>query len=337
MKKTQATIKDLARELNISVSTVSRALHDRPDISEKTKKAVRELAEKLDYQPNQIAQGLRQKRSYVIGVVVPEIVHHFFSTIISGIEDIAYERGFHVMVCQSKESFEREKEEIETLMSTRVDGIIVSVSKSTTDFDHFRKIQKRGIPLIFFDRICHEIKAPGVVCQDYEGAYEATEHFIKHGRKRVAHLRGPEGLVISTQRLNGYLDALTRNKVKVNKQLIVPAGDIDSGYEQTKKLLELPERPDGIFAVNDNAAAGALMAINEKGLEAPKDISVVGFNNDPVITKLTKPTLSSIHQPGFEMGQEAARMFFDVLDEKNQDGPKIKVLPTQLIERGSTL
>ncbi|MCG8475812.1 MAG: LacI family transcriptional regulator [Cytophagales bacterium] len=337
MSKGQATIKDIAKALRISVSTVSRALHDHPDISEKTKKAVREEARRLDYQPNLIAQGLRQQKSHLIGLIVPEIVHHFFSTTLSGVEDFANSQGYHVMVCQSNESYEREKTNVKALLSSRVDGIIVSVSKETTDFSHFKHIQKRGIPLVFMDRICNEVKAPSVVCQDYEGAYMAAEHFISHGRRRIAHLRGPKSLLISKQRLNGYLDVLSKHRIPKKDEYIVFASDFESGYRETLRLLDLHEKPDAIFAVNDITAAGSLRALQEKGFRVPEDISVIGFGDDPVITKLTVPKLSSIYQPGYEMGKMSAQMLLKNIGVQEPFPHEIRVLKTELKLRETTL
>jgi len=200
MLKNQITIKDIAAELGISPSTVSRALKDHPDISEATKKAVKELAEKWDYQPNSIALSLRSQKSNIIGVIVPQLVHHFFSTIISGIEDVAYKAGYNVMICQSNERYEREVADINALVSSRAEGLLVSFSKETEKFDHLTKLQKKGIPLVFFDRISEDMDTHSVIVDDFGGSFKATEHLLGIGCQRIAHLAGPDNLLISQKK-----------------------------------------------------------------------------------------------------------------------------------------
>ena len=336
MKTRQVTIKDIAKQLDISPATVSRALKDHPDISKSTKKAVVELANSLNYQPNSIALSLRSQKTNTIGVIVPEIIHFFFSSAISGIEAIAYKAGYNVIICQSNESYEREVANVNTLLKNRVDGILISISKNTQDFAHLKKVVNMGIPLIFFDRVCDEISAHKVTVRDEKGAYEAVNHLIQQGHKKIAHLAGPESLKISKLRKNGYLNALIDNGIIPNNEFILVADNKEDGYESTRKLLKLSERPDAIFTVNDNVAIGAIQAIKEAKLSIPKDVAIIGFSDDQKITSLVEPHLSSIAQPAFQIGQTAGELFLKQITNPNSHNFDEVVLDTELIIRGST-
>lgn len=344
MKYTQITIKDIARELGISPSTVSRALKDHPDISPKTKKVVNELAERLNYQPNIVALSLRQSKTNTIGVIIPEIVHFFFSTIISGIEDVAYSAGYNVILAQSNESEAREMSDLKALFNSRVDGLLMSVSRETSNYDHIEAILAKGMPIVFFDRVYNNPKLSKVIVDDFAGAKEATLHLIKQGCKRIAHLEGPPNLDISKQRMEGYKEALEENGILFNKDLVVtcPSGTIEEGKKATEKLISLKKRPDAIFATNDPAAMGSMQAIKEKNLNIPKDIALVGFSNW-FFSALMDPPLSSVDQPGFEMGQEAAKLLIRQIEKKDKDkedieiAPETKILKTRLIVRKSSI
>lgn len=343
MKYNQVTIKDIARELGISPSTVSRALKDHPDISPETKKAVNELAEKLNYQPNVVALSLRQSKTNTIGVVIPEIVHFFFSTVISGIEDVAYKAGYNVILTQSNESFQRETTDIKALFNSRVDGMLISLSRETTNFDHIESMMAKGVSIVFFDRVYDNKNTSKVIVDDFSGAKEATLHLIAQGCKRIAHLEGPPNLGITKQRLEGYMEALKESNMPVDRNLIVscPQGTIEQGREATEKLLAMTPMPDAIFSTNDPAAMGAMQAIKAKGLKIPNDIAVMGFSNW-LFCSLMDPPLSSVDQPGFEMGQEAAKLLIRQIEmrSKQQDidpQPETKELKTRLIVRESSL
>jgi len=236
--KGQVTIKDIARELGISPSTVSKALKGHPDISDSTKKAVRDLVEKWNYKPDPIALSLKRGSGKTIGVIVPEIVHYFFSTVISGIEDLAYESDYQVMFCQSNESYEREVKAIETLLANRVDGILVSMSKVTRNFDHFRKIAESGIPLVFFDRICEDLETDRVIVDDEKGAYEATSHLIETGCKNLIHLSGPQNLLIGKNRRNGFIRALRDHNQTVDESNIIRCDTEDYAMNIVPGLLD---------------------------------------------------------------------------------------------------
>jgi LacI family transcriptional regulator len=342
MKFNQVTIKDIARELGISPSTVSRALKDHPDISAETKKAVNELADRLNYQPNIVALSLRQKKTNTIGVVIPEIVNTFFSTVISGIEDVAYEAGYNVILAQSNESYQREVTDMKALFNSRVDGMLLSLSRETTNFDHIESIISKGVPIVLYDRFYANPNMSKVVVDDYVGAKEAVLHLIEQGCKRIAHLEGAPNLIISKDRLRGYQDALSESNLEIRETytIVCPNNSFEEGQRASQKLLALPHPPDAIFASNDPMAMGAILAIKEKGLSIPDDVAVVGFSNY-FFAQITDPSLTSVDQPGFEMGQEAARLLIRQIEAKDKDledlAPETKVLKTKLIVRNSSL
>ncbi|HZL12146.1 MAG TPA: LacI family DNA-binding transcriptional regulator [Prolixibacteraceae bacterium] len=337
MRSNQITIKDIARILGISPSTVSRALKDHPDINVDTKKAVNELAGKLKYRPNAVALSLKNSRSNTIGVIIPELVHFFFSSVISGIDDVASQKGFTVIICQSNESYEREVANARTLLSHRVDGILVSISKETHSFDHLLDLQEGGIPLVFFDRVAPEINADQVIIDDMEAAYKATHHLIKTGRKRIAHFAGPQNLVIGRNRLQGYLNALTEAGLPVDNRLIVEADNYERARNAVNEMLDAGIVPDGIFAANDLTAIGAMQTIQKKGFRIPDDISIVGFS-DGRLSGITDPHLSSVDQHGYEMGTIAAEILFRrIMSNEEVYVPEVKILTGDLIVRGSSV
>ncbi len=336
MRSNQITIKDIARILGISPSTVSRALKDHPDINSDTKKAVNELANKLKYQPNAVALSLKNSRSNTIGIIIPEIVHYFFSSVISGIEDIASQRGYTVIICQSNESFDREVANAKTLLSHRVDGILISISKQTNTFTHFQNLQEGGIPLVFFDRIAPGINADQVIIDDIEASYDATRHLIENGCKRIAHFAGPQSLLIGRNRLQGYINALTEAGLPVDNRLIIQADTFEKARNTVGQMLDSGTIPDGIFAVNDMTAIGAMQTIQKRGLKIPEDVSIVGFS-DGYLSGVTDPHLSSVDQHGYEMGTMAAEMLFKrILSDETEYIPEIKILKANLIVRGSS-
>lgn len=339
MKSSQVTIKDLARELGISPSTVSRALKDHPDISPDTKKAVNALAEKLNYQPNIIALSLRQSKTNTIGVIVPEIVHFFFSTIISGIEDVAYKNGYNVIISQSNESYEREKSDLKALFNSRVDGLLISVSRETQDFDHFKSVFERGMPMVFFDRAVDALETSKVIVDDEDGAYQATTHLIEQGCKKIIHLAGPEHLDISKKRTDGYIKALGDHNLMASSDMIITCneGSIEAAKEIILNLLKKKNRPDGIFTSNDLTALGAMQAAKEMKIKIPDELAIIGFSNWQVAS-FTEPSLSSVDQPGYEMGKQAAELLLREVDSKEDKfvEPQVKMLPTKLIIRESS-
>lgn len=336
MKSGQVTLKDIAKELNISCSTVSRALKDFPGISPTTKKSVVDLANKYNYRPNAIALSLRNQKTNIIGVVIPETVHFFFSTVISGIEDEAMSEGYNVMICQSRESYEREADCIDTLMGARVDGLLVSISRETSDLEHLQKVVNEGKPLVFFDRLVEGMNASSVVVDDYQGAYDATKHLIDQGCKNIVHLEGPDNLIISRKRKEGYISALEDHEMPINEDLIIECRD-GSDAEAAKlfrSLLDTGITVDGVFANNDMAALGAMTATRQSGLKIPEDIAIIGFSNWQFSSLIE---LSSVEQHGYEMGREAVRLIFsEIANEDESAKSKIRILDTEVIVRDSS-
>ncbi len=329
------TIKDIARQLNISISTVSRALRGATDVNAETKKAVKALAEELKYQPNQLALSLRKQQTHTIGVIVPNL-DYVLATMVKGIDEVALEAGYTVMVCQSNESFGREIVNTRRLLDSLVDGFIISVSSETKIFDHFKKIQEKEIPMVVFDRVTTDLKAPGVRLDNEEGGFIATEHLIEQGYKRIAILAGPKNLGISNSRLEGYLNALKKHKIKRDNDLIIHCDfNQDYAYFATEELLAMKKRPDAIFTISDRMAIGAMLAIKKRGLKMPQDIGLVGFNNEPVVG-LVSPAISSVEQPCFELGKATAKLFIETM-HNNEDMSNVeKVLKPKLFIRESS-
>lgn len=337
MKNKPTTIKDIAKRLNISPSTVSRALKNHPDISKKTKDLVSQVAAELDYEPNLIARSLLKRRTQNIGVLIPKIVHHFFSTVISGIEDVMHQHGYQVIITQSNESYTREVSSVQAFVASKVDGVFASLSKETTRFEHFYTLIKRETPILFFDRICPELDTHRVVVKDRAGAFLAVEHLIKTGCRNIVHLAGPNTLMISQDRLSGYLDAHRHYNLLIQPDLIIESDHQISAYQTVKELLASRRNIEGIFAVNDETAIGAIMAIKELGWNIPEDIAVIGFGDEP-IAKIVEPNLSSVHQPGYEMGKITAQLFLKqiVQMESGTVVPETEVLDVQLMLRDTT-
>lgn len=341
MKLGQATIKDIARELNVSSSTVSRALKDYPGISDETKRKVKEMAEKLNYRPNAVALSLRKSKSFTVGVIIPEVVHFFFSTVISGIEDIAYKKGYNVILCQTNEKLEREKSSLETMLSNQIDGLLVSYSKETTDFSHFTKLMEQDFPIVFFDRTPYIENTINVTVNDFNGAYHATKHLIAQGYKKILHLAGPPNLAISVKRREGYEAAHREAGIPILEELIVtcPEGDEKESFDLTRDLFQNPKtRADAIFAHHDIVAAGAMMAVKSLGLRIPEDVGIVGFSNWQ-FSSMIDPPLSTVLQPGFQVGERAIEILLEIIDKKPEERLHFGniELDTELIIRKSSL
>ena len=338
MKKNRVTITDIARELNISPSTVSRALKDHPALRRETKDAVKALAEEWDYQPNLVALSLLNRKSNTIGVIVPEITSHFFSAIITGIQDVVGKSDYNIMICLSNESYEEELILIKKLLNMQIDGVLVSPSSETEDFDHFRKLQKNGIPVVVFDRDCPGLEADKVLVDDYSGAFQAVEYLIDRGCKNIAHLGGPLNLSTTGHRLNGYLDALKKNNMPLRREHIVhvPGFSHKDGIKPTKKLLQLNNPPDAIFAMNDNIAISAMHVAKKMGLKIPEEISILGFDDEPHSSFFT-PTLSTVWQPVYSIGMLSARILLSHLKNKdNQLKFRKEIFKPELVIRNSS-
>jgi DNA-binding LacI/PurR family transcriptional regulator len=331
----QATIKDIAKTLQISTSTVSRALRNASDVNHQTRMAVQTLSEKLNYQPSRLALSLQKNQTHTIGVLVPNL-DFVLSSMIKGIDEVALEAGYTVMVCQSNESFGREIVNTRRLLDSIVDGFLVCVSSETKTFEHIKKITDKNLPMVVFDRISPDLVAPTVIIDNADGGFQATEHLIEQGYKRIAILAGPKNLTISNLRLDGYIAALKKYKRKVNPELIVHCDfNQQYAYNATLDLLSKKQRPDAIFTISDRMAIGAMLAIKERGFRMPKDIGLVGFNNEPVVSLVT-PGISSVDQPGFELGKTAAKLFIERMHNENMDNIEI-VLKPRLVVRESSL
>lgn len=334
--KAQITIKDIARELGVSASTVSRALQNHPDISKATIELVKEYAKAHNYKPNAVALSLKKQRSNIIGVVVPEMVHHFFSTVLSGIEDVANSKGYNVLVCQNNENYEKEVRMISSLISARVSGVIASISKETTNYAHFQELMDDNTPLVFFDRICTGINTDRVIIDDYTGAFSAVEYLIKTGCKRIAFYSAPFTLEISKNRKNGYLDALRKYGIKVDEALVHVCDTREDAIELTQQLLQEPNRPDAFFAINDATASGVLSAVKKAGLRVPEDVSICGFG-DGIIASTSDPLLTTVQQNGYQMGVEACNMLLKRIENKLSPTQfNHRLIRTSLVVREST-
>lgn len=308
------TISDIAKELNTTPATVSRALRNHKSISEKTKKNVHETAIRLNYKRNNIASSLRKGSSGLIGVIIPSAEINFFGSVVHGIESIANRSGYNILIYQSNENYESEIKGIDTFLSARVDGILVSIAKNTTDFSHFLAAKKANVPIVFFDRSNDEIGIHSVVIDDYKGAYIATEHLIEQGYKRIAHISGPKHLKIFRDRLRGYLDALLANNLEIDKSLIYEGNvSIEAGKEGINYLLSINSPPDAVFAVEDFTALGAIKALKENKIKVPDQFGVIGFANETFGEHIT-PTLSTINQQTVQMGKLAFTQLENIIN-----------------------
>jgi LacI family transcriptional regulator len=338
MEKRGVTIHDIAKELNTTASTVSRALQNHPRISEDMRKKVADLAQKLNYQPNSIAASLRRGRGNTIGIIVPQIDRSFFASVIRGLEDVAYEAGYNVLICQSYNSYQREKSIVQTLLNGKVDGIMVSLASETIDFSHFKEVKKRNLPLIFFDRVPDTIEANKVEVDDFAGAAKAVEHLVLQGCKRIAHFAGPQHISIYRNRFEGYKTVLQRHNIPFDENLFF-ADTItrETGETAAVKINNMKQKPDAIFSAGDYSALGAIVKFKDLGIKIPKDIAIVGFSNEPHDSVLT-PSLSSVDQHSIEIGRSVAKLFFEgINDPKTLSIPKRIVLNTDLEIRESSL
>ncbi len=336
-KKTSVTIHDIARELRVSASTVSRALNDNPRISKSTKEKIKTLALKLGYQPNTIASNLRTQKTHTIGIVVPLINRHFFSTFISGVEDVAFEAGYNVIISQSKDLLQKEKQIVNSMFSNRVDGLITSLSMQTNDFEHFQMFTNKNIPLIFFDRIAPQLEANKIIVDDFACGFKATQHLIDQGYQRIAHLAGPTVLNTYHDRMEGYKSALKKNQLPIENDLIIcnRLTRMD-GQEAIKQLLNLKKPPDSVFCGNDTSALSMIVYLKSLGIRIPKDFGIVGFSNEPFSEVIT-PSLSTLKQPAQEMGRKAAELIINEIETKELPRTYQTItMPTELIIRESS-
>ncbi len=335
--KAETTIHDIAKKLNLSASTVSRALNGNKVISEPTRNLVKRIADEMGYRPNTLAANLRTKHTNTIGVIVPLINRHFFSSVISGVEDVAYSLGFTVTISQSNDKYDKESRIAQTMFANRVDGIILSIGMETNSVDHLKLFSERNIPMVFFDRIVDEINAHKIVVDDYGGAFRATKHLISQGAKNIAHIGGPLHLKIYEYRQKGYCDALKEAGLQINKSLIVNNSlSREEGTLSIQKLLKNEIQPDAIFCANDTTALSVIIYLKENEIKVPDDIAIVGFSNEP-FSEVVTPSISTVKQPGFMIGQKAAQLLIQqILHNTENPDYKTIVMPTELIIRESS-
>jgi DNA-binding LacI/PurR family transcriptional regulator len=335
------TLKEIAAQLGISITTVSKSLKGYSDVSEKTKKAVIELAQKLHYTPNSFAVNLRTKESKTIGLIIPTLVHDFFSNVIRGILEEAEKRDYLVIILQSNEKLEFEKKQIDLLLNKRVDGILMSLSNETGDFEHLKSIIAHNTPLVLFDKIAKLVSCSKVTINDKKAAYDAVSYLIKRGHKKIAHFRGSYLPQNAIDRFLGYKKALEDNGIPYDSSLVFVCDnntDFEDGYENAKKVIDEHPEIDAIFAVTDLVAIGIIKYFNETGISIPKQIAVLGFSNW-FMSSVISPKLSTIDQPGFEIGRRSASILFDEINLKKKNLPVIFQsieLETSIIEREST-
>lgn len=333
MKKQHITIHDIARELNISASTVSRALHDHPRISKATRKAVLDLAKKYNYQPNVMASSLRRGSSKMVGVIVPRINRSFFAQVIGGMEESLAASGYQLMICQSNEKLEKEEAAISTLIHARVDAVILSLSMETHHYEHIRSLKEKGIRTLFFDRIPGDIQAPSVVVDDKLGAYLAVKHLLDSGYRRISHLAGPKHISIYRDRMDGYLQAMNEADIAVLPEWIMEEELVQAGGERAfEKAMHHGTSPEAFFCSGDFAALGVIQAARNAGLRVPGDLAVSGFSNEP-FTAFLEPSLTTVEQHGGEIGREVAELF---LQEDAYETNRQVVIKPELIIRNST-
>ncbi|PJJ75739.1 LacI family transcriptional regulator [Thermoflavifilum aggregans] len=329
-------LKRIARELNLAVSTVSRALRDSYEISEETKQKVFALAQQLNYEPNPYASSLRRQKSKTIGVVLPELPNNFFTHVVNGIEWVARQKGYHVLIYITHEQVEQEISLIRHLQSGRVDGVLASVCAGTQDIAHFRSLQQHGIPLVFFDRVCEDSGFPTVTTNDYEASYNATVHLIQQGCRHLYHLTLPLHLSIARKRLQGFLDALRQYQLPIEASTVLIAKDIDQFYDQLEQLLCSAQPPDGIFAAVEKLVLQVYHICQKRHICIPHQLKVLAFSNLET-APLLAPPLTTITQPAFEIGKKAAELLFRKIEKKRDVFEQMHyVIPSALVIRDST-
>jgi len=333
----EITIYDLARKLNISIATVSRALKDDPVVSKKTKKRISELAEEMGYRSNNFARNLRTQRTNTIGVIVPRLNSYFMSTVIAGMESIANSEGYNLIISQSSESATKEVANAKTMFNNRVDGLLVSLAYDTDTLAHFEAFVKKNIPLIFFDRVAEHDDYTCILINNKKAAYEATTHLISEGRRRIVYITATPKRNVYVDRLQGYKDALADQRIKFREDYVLISNlSQEAGAEAAALIRDMSPLPDAVFVANDNCAVGCMAALKKTGIRIPEDIAFAGFNNDPVCT-VVEPNLTTINYPGYEMGQVAARNLINHLSGGSRiNSTNTIILRSELVIRESS-
>jgi LacI family transcriptional regulator len=333
----EITIYDLARKLNISIATVSRALKDDPVVSKKTRKKIADLAEEMGYRSNNFARNLRTQRTDTIGVIVPRLNSYFMSTVIAGIESVANSEGYNLIISQSSESAQKEMASAKTMFNSRVDGLLVSLAYDTDSISHFDAFIKKNIPLVFFDRVEEHENCLNILINNKKAAYEATTHLISQGRRRIVYITATPKRNVYIHRLEGYKEALKDQKIRFREDYVLLSNlSQEAGAEAASVIRQMDPLPDAVFVANDNCAVGCMVALKQGGIRIPEDIAFVGFNNDPVST-VVEPNLTTINYPGYEMGQVAARNLINHLNGASSiDTTNTIILRSELIVRESS-
>lgn len=334
MKQKQVTIKDIAKELGVHHTTVSLALRNSPLLKDETREKIQAKATQMEYRPNRLAQGFRKRSSLSIGVIVPAIHRDFFSRFISELMQLASVHGYTIVVMQSNENRKTEEMNIATLIEYRVAGVIASISKETNDYKHFLILEKEGIPLVFFDRVPYDFKGASVVVNNYQLAYDSVNMMIRKGKKRIAFIIGSSLNNVFSERIMGYKDALEKNQISVDENLLVNSGhDIMSGAEAAEQLMSISVKPDGILAINDRIAMGAMKYLKKSGFRIPEDVGVIGFDNDPMGLAV-EPELTTCEQPIKEMADTSLRLLLDQIEGRKSEENEI-IIEGNILTRNS--
>ncbi len=336
--KKEVTIYDIANELKVSPSTVSRALKGHYSIGKDTIKAVRTLAKQKGYRPNAIAASLRSSKTNTIGIIISWVNRPFVSSLISGIEQLANKEGYNVFISQSHDNYENEIANAQALYDSRVSGLVVSLAMETKQYDHFMPFVKKNIPVVFVDRVCEEINSDKVIVDNFAAGFAATKHLIDQGCRRIAHISGAQHRNVYAEREKGYIAALKKNNLPIDETLILHSDILsaEEGYNGARNLMSLPEPPDAIFAASDNAAVSVIQLAKDMNISVPHELAVIGFNNDPV-SLIIDPQLSTISHPAVDMGIIAARQVLKHKENKDMIESETVILKTELIVRASSL
>lgn len=337
-KKKEVTIYDLAKELNYSPSTISRALNNHKSIGKKTTREIQKTAKRIGYRPNSIAVSLRNNRSRTIGIMITRISRPFISSLISGIEESARNADHNVIICQSNDKYENEVKNAKALYDSRIGGLIVSLAMETTNTDHFKQFAEQNIPIVFVDRVPQDFNSYRVIIDNYAAGYRATQHLIDQGCTKIAHFAGAQHVNVYNLRKKGYLDALQKNGLPVDENLIMELETMsyEEGREATNKIMDVGNPPDGIFSSNDRAAVGAILCAKERGIRIPEELAIIGFNDDPV-SSIVEPSLSTISHPAMKMGELSTKRILEHSGKNlGSDISEITMLDTELIVRNST-
>lgn len=336
-ENTPTTIIDVAKHLGVSISTVSRALNNKPDINQNTKEAILKAALELDYKPNFLAQSLHKGNTYTIGVIVPDVEHPFFATVLAGMQQVANNTGYRIIVCHSNESLRIEMLNTETLMACRVDGLLISHSKETVSFEHIRKLTEKGIPVVQFDRINNEINTPNVVHQNFKGSFDLVEHLIEQGCQRIAMMSGPKDMLICKTRVEGYKAALQKYGFEINEDYILHSNiSKGAGLQALEYFMDLPNPPDGIFAILNRNAVEMMRAAKKRGIKIPEEVAFVGFGDD-ILAQYVDPELTVFNHFPTKIGETAMRMLIEFINNKKTYIPYNQIIEGELVIRGSSL